>query len=706
MFKRYNFNDPIGIHTTYQIGQRNNVWGEVIGAVGNVAGGAIGASGGGVKIRKGLSPGQKRVDEDLMDFLLGRKRNARGKVVSQRSILADIMNRIQPKRMVAGFTDTQKDLFNRGRAKIDGATNLSRPDLGFVEKAKGEILGNALGNTGTTEPFVAGEGGHPEVIIPKGDGSVEVIPNAETFKSREELERVLGESKKITDRLNIDGKATGTDSLRRKLTTEDGDSFYFNEANFGDGGYFDTNTVGGAAGSKAFNQYLNTRYGPTDDKDLFNAENQFGSGNLRLKRINNRFGSIGDLPFAKESGHKLFKDLNQFKQQSLSDFFETLESTSNNQEVTDILAGVENLDDLRGFFNENRKFGFEGAGNLTMREGQLAFQDPFGVDTGNLQAGIDAFNTSRTEAPSPFEPGNFTNTVTKLTDGGIGVDNFQDFNTFLDSYAGGALQGQGLRYDPATNQLQFDQNAAGNVQGIDAATDAYLASIAPDTGDGTGDGGDGGTDTDINPGTELANSLIPAMTALANQQFDPTTSNELFQSAIGDPSRSDFQENTVPAIRESFAGGNLFGSQREQAEQRSRQALDANLASERANYVSNSENNFHARQQVAIDQAMDLAALPTEIANAKISGDAVKASIVGTFADIEIREALANSELSYAELSSLVLLQNYFGPEQAQEDSEWNASYINAISGAGGLDMGTILGLYTNKLGNIELTAQ
>ena len=97
-----------------------------------------------------------------------------------------------------------------------------------------------------------------------------------------------------------------------------------------------------------------------------------------------------------------------------------------------------------------------------------------------------------------------------------------------------------------------------------------------------------------------------------------------------------------------------------------------------------------------MNSAMQLATLPTEIANQKMDLNTKQAMITSTFANIEIQRVLAENELTNSEMAALTLMWNFYGAEQNQWNTEQLADFENALSGGtSGIQWADILKLMT-----------
>ncbi len=203
---------------------------------------------------------------------------------------------------------------------------------------------------------------------------------------------------------------------------------------------------------------------------------------------------------------------------------------------------------------------------------------------------------------------------------------------------------------------------------------------------------------------DIPTDLSPIIMGIAGQQFDPADYEKEFEAGVYDPTMSRFERETRPAIRETFAGGNLFGSGRERSEMNARMQLEEALAGEQARYVAGARGTHEQRQQRAIDQAMQLASLPTEIANAQASTDSIRASISNMFADQGLQEALVDANITNLQLSALTMLWELYAPEQQQAQNELEAEFLNMLnSGPGGLNLMDLLNLLQSKLASTDV---
>lgn len=82
-------------------------------------------------------------------------------------------------------------------------------------------------------------------------------------------------------------------------------------------------------------------------------------------------------------------------------------------------------------------------------------------------------------------------------------------------------------------------------------------------------------------GTQEQQQAREQITGMMSQ--DPM---QYYEEAVGEPMRREFQEQTLPKVRESYAGpGTYWGGERTQGEQQARSDLQQNLAEQGAQYA-------------------------------------------------------------------------------------------------------------------------
>jgi len=411
----------------------------------------------------------------------------------------------------------------------------------------------------------------------------------------------------------------------------------------------------------------------------------------------------------------------------------------NNQQLDDSMAAMP--DDTRDTFgnwlnSQNDNYGL--AGKYTMNQGQWGFKDPYDVDLGNLSRAQEDYLTSlgytaddtgawsKPEEPAPFD---WSSQFGRLTP--EQYDRFNAFNNDLTDYnisrnpetgeygfggmVNGKWQAPGAEYEKGMTDTidrflkqEGDVNTALeklNTPTVDSDTNQpYQFNrdelVQDDQGNWVPDPSKYELIDDKWQAVSTAEDVSQETLDMLNEAlgeyltpFDSESANTAFTEGVYDPTMKEFEKNTLPGIRESFDGGDLFSSAREKAETDSRTSLEETLASERAKHVYNAEQDHKNRGLSAMSVGTSLAQLPAYLAGQAADTSYKKAAAAAIFADIETQNALVNSQISNDELYALTMLMNIFDIGQQQQQTEWNTAFQNALMADQNLDFGTILQL-------------
>jgi len=368
--------------------------------------------------------------------------------------------------------------------------------------------------------------------------------------------------------------------------------------------------------------------------------------------------------------------------------------------------------------NANKgRYGINAQNLYRLTEGRYTFEDPWSVDAANIARAVSDYLTERGytqgeggwQAPQPPAPPDWQSLRQQIPDSDI-----EDFNQFLENYQGGAFAGQGIKFNRRTGQMEF-ATPDKYFPGMQRAVADYLASkqqqqqTAPATGQQpAATAAPAATPAAAAPAAaqtpattqpeNIPTDLTPIVMGLASARFEPAKYEEEFTKGVYEPAMRQFAQHGRAAIRETYAGGNLFGSQREKAEQKALTDLQTSLAAQRARYVAGAREGFENRRLAAINQAMNLAQLPPAIADQKATTDYKKALAANLFHNMELREALTNADLTNAELAALATLMNIYQVDQDQMNKEWLADFKNAITGPHGLDLASVVNLLAGTI--------
>jgi len=688
-----------------------------------LAGGLLGGGTKSPKAKTTFSPQQKQMNQLIFDFLMGIERDAKGREISRNPLLTQMKDRPVPKMRKAPLTGSQKQGLNLAQGMM-GKIGASRPDTSYTSQLKKGILptdprfkGNTrfLKDGGKIKPgesAIVGEAGLPEKIIALPKGGVEVIPNPKTFSSRKTLSDAISKSKKAERKFRLPAKALGTLTPKRQY----GDYFLDYDANISDANYWDYDKPYTTDTKKGFEDWLGENRGDelwykrlmgTDrNNPLFQTwgrtRDTFKPGDI--SSIPTRRG-VNSVPYAPGSPTG---QVHEGYSGALQEWWKQLPQVSGNTSLDTLLGTIP--DDQRSDFgdwltNYGQKYGPDAATNqYGLREGQYSFEDPYNVDLASLGLGINKYMTDQGyeqadgqwAAPNAVEetPMDWSGLLGQLT-----PDQYSNFNKYLENYQGGALADQGLVWNPETGKAEF------------VAPDNYYVGMGQAVSDFLGQppadpnaiAGQPTPTTPTDTSGQIINNLTPLITGLATSKFDPTKYQEQFQAGVADPAYKRFEESTRPAIRETFGGGNLFGSAREKAELKGQSDLDSALAAKQAEYMVGAEEGFENRRSTAINQAMNLAKLPSDIAGQTASTDYKKAAAAGMFHDMELQEAVVNSNLDNQDIVMLQSLMSIYQIEQNQIDSEFKTSFINAMQGPYGFDWNTIMSLLSGYQGQSQI---
>lgn len=727
--------------------------GSAISAGGQLGGGILASSGAGkTKKISTFSKNQKQMDQLLFDFLMGIRRDEKGRELGRSPLLRKFANRKIPQRRVAPLTESQQGILAKARGMADRVSTRKRPDpvrqkqlaRGILPGEKGfEAPPRYLKHGGKVRPgekaYVGDDG--MEMIEALPGGGVEVTPNPKTMSSPESMAAAMAKSEKIEKLTGKRALAVGT---RRYLEGVDGGAKTYLDYDYG-GGFGNFFDEPGSAAQRGFEDYLGEQYqtarttaGTKEGKDV-------GGGDWRWYEDFQRDygGDIGAVPYVpKKKGTRAGGPGGKIQTGylgGLQDWWRTLPTATGNDQLDAAIGGMP--EELKAGFGTymNKQAGNQLATNpWTQVGGQWTFSDPFDVDVGNVSKwASDYIAASGYEANPDFNPGgavagegdpgfigppdpaavadpgvNVTDPYIKTpTEADVPVDysglvgslagpdgftaeTLESVNTHLANWKGGVLGGVGVDYNPATGQYELGTNYGGEFipapsnkeAGLTEAVGDYTAgdiAVAPEPGAGAEPGLD----------DRLLSTLEPLLAGITSAEFDPETDLAQFDAGVAVPAGKRFTEYTVPAIEQALGGGAIRSGGREKHIEKARSDLDEYLISEQADWMRNAEDTFENRRQLGINQAMTLATLPTEIANAKISGQATRAMIANTWNNIDINNAIADSNITNAELSGLVTLWSLFSGEQLQTNNEFAAEFANAFAGEGKVPFNEILGI-------------
>ena len=180
-------------------------------------------------------------------------------------------------------------------------------------------------------------------------------------------------------------------------------------------------------------------------------------------------------------------------------------------------------------------------------------------------------------------------------------------NKALDIYGPKLGQGQPQYEGPRVANFSPQQEALTNVQGYQDAFNSNRA--MPLFGE---------------TGTAIADAMSGKTGA---QPLDINQANQVFQQTRANPSYEDFNRFLTPSIQESYAGPGFMGSAKGQAVTQAGTDLAKNLDVQRSSFLWDTENanreiaNQNAnRQLLAADKGMQYGQLPTQEAQARLTG--------------------------------------------------------------------------------------
>lgn len=866
MFPKINLDDPIGFYRRYSMSQYFVMPGFImatptlagagagaggisagsailggagIEAVGELAGGILASKGAGgkTKARKisTFSGKQKEINRLIFDFLMGIRRDEKGRELGRSPLLRTLANRKIPKRRVAPLTGSQQDILTRARGMTERVGTRRRPDPYRQQQlAEGILPTDAefkkrpryLKHGGKVKPgekAIVGDDG-AEIIEALPGGGVEVIPNPKTMSSPQSIAAAMANAQEIENRTGMRALQTGTQ--RRYLEDPTSGAKTYLPYEFG-GGYGELYAEPESGVQRGFEELKASEYGtargdyltgklfgdrgrvgferakqfgsedllgeiatrraggakPRDIEDWLTeqyniAGAEFGSGAFALpeeKRLGGEYawwenlqdkygGDITTVPY-KLRGAKLkpervettvpsltgrgpgrttieeiqpgYNVIQEGYLRGLQEYWKTLPTVTGNEQLDAVVGGMpeEIKAGFGAYIDEQFLTGDPpspiAANPWLMKEGQWTFNDPFGVDMGNVTKWASDYMQSKGYELNPdYDP----QAATAIAAGEAVVDpevNVADqwtkpaaeaavgapvdysglvstlagpegmteetrgaVNAHLKNWKGGVLSDIEMNYNRTTGQYEFG-TMYGN-EWVPAPTNIEAA-LSQAVGDYTaGDIAaapepDAGVVPEV--GEDLLRSLEPILSGIVGAEFDPERDLELFEAGVAVPAARRFREYSVPAIESALGGGAIRSSARENYIEQGQRDLDEYLISEQADWMRNAEDTFENRRQLGINQAMTLATLPTEIANAKISGQATRAMIANTFNNMDINNAIAESNITNAELAGLVTLWTMFSGEQQQTNDVWAAEFANAFIGEGPIPFDQIMGL-------------
>jgi hypothetical protein len=676
----------------------------------SLAAGLLGGGSRDMKLMSTFSKNQKQIDQLIFDYLMGITRDAKGKEISRNPLMSQLQNMPTPKQRVAPLTERQKGVLN----KADVLAGQGTPSLDkryLSQLAQGTLPTDKIfqqkprylkkgGTLKAGDKAVVGEDG-PEIINVK-KGSVEVIPNPKTVANPKNLAKGLAKSEMAKKQYGVKKGAAALDyapSYRKY-----GDYYVKYNAPSDYGSYWDASLPYTSSMQQDFNKYLAENYATENWYKQY--QNQYGGDIGSVSYNVNRRGVPIGTPGNIQKGYA----------GALSDWWSTLPQATETPELTSLLAQIP----------ESQRAGFEtylgttagsqyapnlATNELGYRGTDWTFYDPYAVDVSALGLGVDEYMAGQGYTKETDTEGNWTgNWVAPVAEetptydyatlaGQLTPDHYGGFNEFLNTYQGGTLAGYGVNFNPTTGQSEFGTYYNGQwtpvpaevAPGLEKAVQDYMAQQqATPPAETTTPPEETTTQTTAEGLPDYLTSII---TGLVSQEFDPAKYEQQFAEGVTQPALKEFQEKTVPAIQEALAGGNLFGSAREKQILSSANDLNDYLTSERASYMTSTEENYETRRQTAINQAMTLATLPGTIASQKADQEYKTAVISNMYANQEIQTALAQSDLQNDQLALLMGLWQLYGGEQAQTNAEWTAEYVNALTGEDGINWSTLLSL-------------
>lgn len=593
-----------------------------------------------------LSPRQKQVDQSLYDFLMGVQRDAAGKVTGMDPWLPKLLEkRAGIKQQVAPFTAGQQAVMDQAKGLLS-SLGRHQPDPHYLANLKQGILPKDMKNvhfaaTGTMvgpgEDVLVGEDGI-ELVRALPGGGVAVIPNPDTMRDSKSIAQGMRKSKAAEKKYGIKGAAVPKYlfDYDDPLNTGGKKKAYFDvgPTNYR-GNYFDPD--------QAYTQAFQTGFSDWFDQAIAEDRDGKQTGFGWYDTFQNKYGGdIANVEYANPKGkprvgvqgkiHENYaKYLDRYKQ--------TLPLVHENVDVTTALEMMpqETVEGFGDFLLQNPKYNL--GANYELSEGVYGFDDPYAVDTGNLNKAIADYM-----AQGGYEMigGGYARPA-PMTDGPTTPD------------------------DPVPDRTVPDRTGS------------------PDPTEPSS------TDTDTTVGTnDQLNQILTALTAYTDQ-FDPTGSAETFETAVAAPARQYYQETTAPAITKAIGGEHLFGSAHGKAQQKAATDLETALAGNKAAYLQQAEESHRQRGLAASNAMMNLYRLPQESLAQQASIDNVNALTANVFNNMAWTDALNAGNVTNQQLTSLALLWQLVSPEQQYNQAQLDAAMQNAFTEDGGLDIGQII---------------
>lgn len=129
----------------------------------------------------------------------------------------------------------------------------------------------------------------------------------------------------------------------------------------------------------------------------------------------------------------------------------------------------------------------------------------------------------------------------------------------------------------------------------------------------------GGVNVPGAPNLQLDSGMMGAIgNALtgALQPFDPQATSEFFNKSIAAPMMTQFKQDILPQIQESFAGpGTYWGSARADAERKAANQVQSDLTTQLSNLMYQGQNDAASRALQAAGLGMNYARMPAELQN-------------------------------------------------------------------------------------------
>jgi len=728
LYRTFNFQDPMGLYARYSTGQcfiepgTAILLGSEIAGGSSLAGGLLGGKKSSTKTMSTFSKNQKNMDRVIYDLLMGVTRDAKGREVSRDPWVLKALQKKPPQVRGAPFTQNQQNVMAQAAGMVNKVGNPTRPDPAYLQNLRMGVLPsqmnpNALQKAITPKTWyaaagavakpgdqiVVGEDG-PEKLHVLEDGTVVVEPNPQSVSSPGAMAQAMEKSQQAQKQFgaNRGMVAGGALDPRRKYK----DYYVDYNAPISGGSYWTTKdstgaTVPNAWSASAKKDYENWLAEQAKNADWLKANSWYSDW---MDPKSAWAGDISKVPYI--TGQVTGKPkgtggtIHTGYATNLQNWWNTLPVVTGNTDVANLMKDldVNQYNDFNAWYQDptKNKYYNRPAGQVVMRNGMIDFDDPYAMnaaDVRNMLADYQKYYTSEGGpgyvAPEPAKA-DWSGLMQQI---GSTEGDYSAFNNFLKTYRGGTLSGKGMAWDPTTNQWNLQADAS-LMPGMTQAVQDYLAQKAAGTSTGTGTGT---TTTTTQPETTVGtndqlNQILSALSSYTNQ-FDPTQANANFDAAVYNPSVKAFNENTMPGIRESFAGADFFGSGREQSEVKARTDLESALAGYRGDYLQSAEEAHKNRGLSAANSMMSLYSLPSEVMATKASTDQINAATANIFNNMAWTDSLNDASLTNQSLTSLALLWSLFEPEQQYNQETLNAAMMNYINADGGINWQGILSL-------------